>query len=89
MEMIRSRTLRILSVSEVVLFAISRSEDVIAKSVHEQDERDTRVAELYRVEDEITRLERVHERHPSEISNCKHEAKTIGDDIHSCEDCRL
>lgn len=41
------------------------------------------------MEDEVSSLEGVDEGHPSKVSDGKHEAESIGGDVHSSEDGRL
>lgn len=38
------------------------------------------------MEGEVTRLEAINERNPGQVSNCEHEAKTVGGDVHGSEE---
>ena len=82
-------TLRVAAIPEVVFLAISGTEDVVTEQVHGQDEPGVDWTKLNLVEDEVTRLERVDERNPCEITDGEHEPEPVGCDVHCGEYCRL
>ena len=79
-------TLGIPAVAEVVLLAVGIPEDEVAGQVDENNQRGKDRTELNLLEDKVTGLERIHEWHPSQVTNGKHEAEPVGGNIHGSED---
>ena len=82
-------TLRVLARPEIILLSVGSSEDVVPDGLESNDSSDGGRGEFGRVESEVSSLEGVGEGDPSEISEGKHEAETVGGDVHLGEDGRL
>lgn len=82
-------TLGVLSVTEVVLFAVGVSEDIITGEVHDDDGCSPHGAKFDLLEYEVASLQWVDERHPGEIADRKHESESVSRDVHGCQNCRL
>ena len=75
--------------AEAVLLVVAAAEDIIAEALHGEDAEDPVDAEVDGVDSEISRLERVDEGEPGEISESEHESEAVGRDIHGREHGRF
>lgn len=67
----RSRlTLRVPAIPEIVLLAVGCAEDIVAKQVKANNKCCVYWTKFNLVEYEVSRLERIDEGNPSEVSDC-------------------
>jgi hypothetical protein len=84
-----TRTLGITTVSELILFIVRCPEDVISEEIDSKDHGTPGMSKILRLENKVTCLERIYEWHPEKITNGKHKAKSVRDDVYGCQDCGL
>ena len=82
-------TLGIPAIAEVVLFAVSIPEDVVAGEVDSDNQCSKDGAKFDLLEDKVAGLEGIHKWYPSQVANGKHKAEPVGGNIHGSEDRRL
>jgi hypothetical protein len=62
-------TLRVSTITEVILFAVRIAENVVSQRIHEEDARGVDRTKFYWVEREVPSLKGVYERHPEQITD--------------------
>ena len=82
-------TFRVFAITKVVLLSVRRAENPVTDKIDGEDCHGVDKAQVLRMKDEVTGLQRVYEGDPDKISECKHETKTIRDDVHSGKNRRL
>lgn len=68
--------------AETILLVVGTAEDRVADCGDAEDHCETLEAELEREHGEVAGLEVVDEGHPDEVSEGKHEAEAVHDDVH-------
>jgi hypothetical protein len=84
-----TRTLGITSISELILFIVRCPKDVITEEINSKDRGTPGISQVFRPEGKVTSLERIHEWYPEQITNGKHEPKSVRDDIYRRQNCGL
>jgi hypothetical protein len=87
LKMLKIRVVRV--GAELVLLAIRAAEDPIPEALNGENARNTDEPKVDGVHGEISALQGVHERDPTQIAEAEHEAEAVGGDVHGGENRRL